>query len=81
VGGISAASSAPIRPLVPAPTLNQRPPPESATISTSAASAMRGSTAPTASQARASSPWIVWTIRSVDHWSMSRVDSRIVFGG
>ena len=30
-GGISAASSAPIRPLVPAPTLNQRPPPLSAT--------------------------------------------------
>ena len=42
VGGISAASSAPIRPLVPAPTLNQRPPPPSTQTSTSTARLDRG---------------------------------------
>ena len=55
VGGHSAASITPSRPLVPAPTKNSRPPARSAVTIRSTAAAMAGATRPTAATARRSS--------------------------
>src|SRR5262245_11560341 len=65
-----------MRPLVPAPTLNQRPPPWSTSTSTSTARSTWPSTLPTAWAAARSSAWIASRISRVLRRSRSSVASR-----
>ena len=71
VGGISAASRTPSRPLVPAPTKTSRPPLPNASVIRSAAMAMRSFSRCTALMMRRSSLSISSAISSVEAWSIA----------
>ena len=69
--GISAASSTPRRPLVPAPTKTSRPPLRNASVMRSAAMAMRSFSRCTARRMRRSSFSIRSAISSAEAWSIA----------